>query len=99
MKKPDVEIRTTDWNPQNIRTLNTEDISEKGVCYGSTKQTWISNIRHIDIQDIINTSIEESIHQAIMSDVTGAPNESENFDIEHEEWVMERIFWAMNDWI
>jgi len=93
------EVRTTDWSPQNIRILNTEDCTEKGVCYEETMQTWISLLKHVSIEDIILTSIEESIHQAIRSEVVGIPDESKNFNIEQEEWGLERIFWVMEDWI
>ena len=51
------------WRPQNMRIINREDCEEKGVCYEESKQTWITLHKHISEQDLIYTSIEETIHQ------------------------------------
>ena len=93
------EIRTSKWNPQNIRTINTEDGNEMGCCYGTSMRTWLTLLKHTTEADFIDTSIEESIHQAIRDDITGAPDESLYFDVEQEEWAIERIKWALADWI
>ncbi len=53
------------WRPQNIRFINREDCDEKGVCYEESKMTWITLHKHLSEQDIIYTSIEESIHQCL----------------------------------
>ena len=101
VNEDDVDIIVTPsiWNPQNIRILNTEDCGEKGVCYTETKQTWISLLKHINEDDIYLTSVEESIHQAIRDNATGIGDESLYVNLEQEEWVVERMFWALSGWI
>lgn len=83
-----------EWKPQNFRLINFQDSSEKGVCYEETKQTWITLHNHKSENDIIITSIEESIHEAIV-----IINEQLNMDMEQEEELVKRLFWCMNDWI
>lgn len=92
------EIRESCWHPQGMRLFNTEDSNEKGVCYGSSKTTWVSLLKHTTQKDIIDTCVEESIHQAIRDEITGTSDESVNFDGEQEEWAVERIFWVLEGW-
>jgi len=82
-----------DWKPQNIRLINREDSDEKGVCYEESRQTWITLHKHISIKDIISTSIEESVHECLS--ISGLSLIS---NIEQEEWFIEQMFWALNDW-
>jgi len=83
-----------DWKPQNFRIINREDSDEKGVCYDESKQTWVTLHKHISEDDIILTSIEESIHQCMaMFELSLISN------IEQEEWFVEQVFWVMCDWI
>lgn len=81
------------WKPQNFRLINREDSDEKGVCYEESKQTWVTLHRHISEEDLINTSIEESVHQCMfMFGVDLIAN------IEQEEWFVEQMFWVLNGW-
>jgi hypothetical protein len=98
VKQPDFESRESNWHPQGMRILNTEDSNEKGVCYGSSLTTWVSLLKHITQRDIEDTCVEESIHQAIRDETIGLPNESELFDVEQEEWMVERMFWTLEGW-
>ena len=82
------------WKPQNFRLINREDSDEKGVCYEESKQTWVTLHHHISEHDIINTSIEESLHQCLA--ICGL-NIISNF--EQEEWFLEQVFWILNDWV
>ena len=82
------------WRPQNIRLINMEDCDEKGVCYSESKQTWITCHSHLSILDIIDTSVEESVHQCIdMCGMSLVANQ------EQEEWFVEKLFWVMRGWI
>lgn len=92
-------IVDTLWSPQDFRLINFQDATEKGVCYGNTKQTWVTLHNHKSMNDLIITSIEESLHQAINDDSYGMPNETESMDVEHEEELVKRLFWCINDWI
>lgn len=92
------KLRISDWT-QDFRIINYQDATEYGVCYQGTKQVWITLHRHESIQNILDTILHESIHQAICSKVTGTIDESENFDIEQEHEIMKRIFWHLNDWV
>ena len=83
-----------EWKPQNIRLINMEDCDEKGVCYPESKQTWVTLHSHLSERDIIDTSIEESIHQCIDMCGMGLIANSEQ-----EEWFVEKIFWVMRGWI
>ena len=82
------------WRPQNMRIINREDCEEKGVCYEESKQTWITLHKHISEEDLVHTSIEETIHQCLamfgLNDISNP---------EQEEWFVEMLFWTMNDWI
>ena len=82
------------WRPQNMRIINREDCEEKGVCYEESKQTWITLHKHISEQDLIYTSIEETIHQCFA--MMGLKDIS---NTEQEEWFIEQMFWVFNDWI
>lgn len=82
------------WQPQNIRIINREDSGEKGVCYPNSKQTWITLHKHVSLEDIYNTSMEESIHQCLS--MFGM---DEKTDGEQEEWFVEQAFWAYQGWI
>ena len=53
------------WKPQNFRLINREDSDEKGVCYEESRQTWVTLHRHISDEDLLNTTIEESVHQCL----------------------------------
>ena len=78
--------------------MNYQDASEYGVTYSETKQVWITLHRHESIENILDTILHESIHQAICSKVTGE-DESENMNIEQEHEMMKRVFWNLNDWV
>tara|TARA_R100000963_G_C4598315_1_gene72951 strand:+ start:290 stop:571 length:282 start_codon:yes stop_codon:yes gene_type:complete len=82
------------WRPQNIRFINREDSDEKGVCYEESKMTWITLHKHLSEQDIIFTSIEETLHQCL-----AMCNMTEISNIEQEEWFVEMVFWVINDWV
>ena len=92
-----MEIRESDWHPQNFRIMNTEDPFEKGVCNFQRFLTWVSLWKHLRQFDIIDTCTEESVHQAIASETCGIIEDE--FDTEEEEWMMEKIFWALEGWI
>lgn len=92
-------IVETLWHPQDFRLINFQDSSEKGVCYNVSKQTWVTLHNHKSIDDLLISSIEESIHQAIREDDYGMINDAEIMDMEHEEELVKRLFWFMNDWI
>ena len=81
------------WKPQNFRFINREDSDEKGVCYEESRQTWVTLHRHISEEDLINTSIEESVHQVLS--MFGLDTIS---NIEQEEWFVEQMFWALSGW-
>ena len=82
------------WKPQNFRFINREDSDEKGVCYEESRQTWVTLHHHISEADLINTSIEESVHQALsMCGLSLISN------IEQEEWFLEQMFWVLSEWI
>tara|TARA_R110002126_G_scaffold130753_1_gene274288 strand:+ start:1690 stop:1956 length:267 start_codon:yes stop_codon:yes gene_type:complete len=83
-----------EWKPQNMRLINREDGSEKGVCYEESRQTWVTLHHHLSIRDIITTSIEESTHEALTM-----CNSSLISNIEQEEWFIEQMFWVLSDWI
>ncbi|MDC3257145.1 hypothetical protein OAU44_00055 [bacterium] len=73
--------------------INREDSDEKGVCYPESKQTWVTLHHHISEMDLVNTSIEESVHQILsMFNLELISN------VEQEEWFIEQMFWALNDW-
>lgn len=93
------QIIETSWNSQDFRLINFQDAAEKGVCYPSTKQTWVTIHQHKSIDDIIISSVEESLHQAIRDESGGMIDESVSMDAEHEEELVKRLFWAMNGWI
>lgn len=99
MIQDNFQIIETSWEAQDFRLINFQDSSEKGVCYPSTKKTWITMHQHKSQDDIIISSIEESIHQAIMDDTNGLVDESVNIDMEQEEELVKRLFWFMNDWV
>jgi len=100
MIQENFQIIETLWNSQDFRLINFQDSAEKGVCYGTTKQTWVTLHHHKSIDDILISSVEESIHQAICDDISGTmEDESGIMDVEHEEELVKRLFWAMNDWI
>ena len=82
------------WKPQNMRLINREDCDEKGVCYTESKQTWVTLHSHLSERDIIDTSIEESLHQCM--DMCGMTLIANN---EQEEWFVEKLFWVMRGWI
>ena len=48
---------------------------------------------HVSEQDLINTSVEESVHQALS--ICGS---SLIANVEQEEWFLEQMFWVLNDW-
>ena len=75
-----------------------QDSDEKGVCYTQTKQVWITLHLHESIEDILDTIIHESLHQAI-TDKTVVEDESENMGIEQEHELIKRVRWVLNDWI
>ena len=81
------------WKPQNFRFINREDSDEKGVCYEESKQTWVTLHHHISEDDLINTSVEESVHQVLS--MFGLDTIS---NIEQEEWFVEQMFWALSGW-
>ena len=54
----------SDWT-YDFRNINMQDSDEKGVCYSQTKQVWISLHLHESLNDIIDTIIHESLHNAI----------------------------------
>ena len=82
------------WKPQNFRLINREDSDEKGVCYPESKQTWVTLHHHISEIDLVNTSIEESVHQVLsMFGLDVYTN------VEQEEWFIEQMFWALSGWI
>jgi hypothetical protein len=82
------------WKPQNFRLINREDSDEKGVCYEESRQTWVTLHRHISDEDLLNTTIEESVHQCMS--MFGLDLIS---NIEQEEWFVEQMFWALSGWI
>lgn len=82
------------WQPQNFRIINREDGNEKGVCYTSSKQTWVTLHKHTSIEDIIDTCTEESVHQCLS--MAGMDDKA---DGEQEEWFIEQMFWALRGWI
>ena len=82
------------WQPQNFRLINREDSSEKGVCYEESKQTWVTLHKHISLEDIYATCMEETVHQCLSMFNLGAIS-----NVEQEEWFVEQVFWAYNDWI
>lgn len=81
------------WKPQNFRIINREDSDEKGVCYEESRQTWVTLHHHISDIDLITTSIEESVHQALaMCGLSAIAN------FEQEEWFIEQMFWTLSGW-
>lgn len=95
----DFVLVESEWSSQDFRLINFQDASEMGVCYSRTKQTWITLHQHKSISTIINTSIEESIHQSISDETHGMPSEEDNMNVEQEEELVKRLFWHINDWI
>ena len=91
------KVKQSEW-VQDFRIINFQDSSEYGVTYSGTKQVWITLHRHESIEQILDTILHESIHQAIASKAV-ADDESENHDTEQEHECMKRIFWYLNDWI
>jgi hypothetical protein len=82
------------WKPQNMRLINREDSSEMGVCYPTAKQTWVTLHKQLSEDTIIDTSVEETLHQCLS--MLGMDEKS---DGEQEEWFIEQAFWAMRGWI
>ncbi len=91
------DVIYSDWT-HNFRNINMQDSDEKGVCYTQTKQVWITLHLHESIEDIFDTIIHESLHQAI-TDKTVGEDESENMGIEQEHELIKRVRWVLNDWI
>ncbi|RLD65715.1 MAG: hypothetical protein DRI84_06200, partial [Bacteroidetes bacterium] len=58
----------SDWT-YDFRIINMQDSDEKGVCYQQTKQVWITLHLHGSFDDIIDTSVHESIHNEICLDL------------------------------
>jgi len=93
------KVIESDWT-HDFRVINFQDSSEFGVCYEETKQVWITLHRHESIQNIIDTIIHESLHQAITSNSQDDDmDESIKMHGEQEHELMKRVIWAMNDWI
>ena len=92
----------SDWT-YDFRIINMQDSEEKGVCYSQTKQVWISLHRHESFNDIIDTTIHESIHNAICIDVWKVEktpmDESLMMEVEQEHELIKRISWVLNDWV
>ena len=92
----------SDWT-YDFRTINMQDSDEKGVCYSLTKQVWITLHLHGSFDDIIDTAVHESIHNAICLDLWNIEkrpmDESLAMDGEQEHELMKRISWVSNDWI
>jgi len=93
-----VKVRISKWT-SDFRGINLQDASEYGVTYGATKQAWCTLHRHESLDNIYNTLHHESVHQAIIDDITGAPDESESMDGEQEHELMLRLFWVYNGWV
>ena len=95
-------IRHSPWT-YDFRTINTNDNTERAVCYYETKQVWCTLHTHESIQDIISTILHESLHNALALDVEKTDkremNVSETMDIEQEHELIKRVIWAFNDWI
>ena len=91
------KVRQSDWT-QDFRYINYQDASELGVCYEESKRVWITLHRHESEENIIDTIIHESIHQAIRSE-TVAPNEMGEMALEQEHEMMKRMIWAIHDWV
>jgi hypothetical protein len=92
----------SDWT-YDFRNINMQDSDEKGVCYSQTKQVWISLHLHESLNDIIDTIIHESLHNAICIDVWKVEkrpmDESLIMEIEQEHELIKRISWVLNDWV
>ena len=95
-------IIQSDW-VQNFRVINFQDATERGVCYGESKQVWISLHLHESITDIVDTINHESLHQAIKSDFNGMSKDSmdmgDTMDGEQEHELMKRVTWNIHDWV
>lgn len=100
-KRKKHHLRHSPWT-YDFRTINTNDNTERGVCYYETKQVWCTLHTHESIQDIISTILHESLHNALALDVEKTDrremNMSETMDIEQEHELIKRVIWAFNDW-
>ena len=67
-KRKKHHLRHSPWT-YDFRTINTNDNTERGVCYYETKQVWCTLHTHESIQDIISTILHESLHNALALDV------------------------------
>tara|TARA_R110000751_G_scaffold98738_1_gene191911 strand:+ start:72 stop:434 length:363 start_codon:yes stop_codon:yes gene_type:complete len=92
----------SDWT-YDFRNINMQDSDEKGVCYSQTKQVWITLHLHESFNDIIDTIIHESLHNAICLDLwkveKRSMDESLIMEIEQEHELIKRISWVLNDWV
>lgn len=96
------ESAISDWN-YDFRIINMQDSEEKGVTYIQTKQVWITLHLHESFEDILDTILHESLHNAICLDlwkIEKRPmDESLTMEIEQEHELIKRVRWSLNYWI